>query len=325
MFKNKAKYVLVQHVIIDTDAGVDDILALLLFLKAEREGLVKIEAICCSSNATTTVGNVCKNVVRILKLIGRTDIPVYQGSEKPIICPEKEITLYHGNDGFGDLDFDEEPDLSIIKKVPSAIGMNEIVSRHPGEIYLVCLGPLTNAALAMILYKDFASSLKEIYLMGGNYKAIGNVTRTAEFNFHTDPESVYIVLRNAKCPISILPWETCTITKMTMKWRFEELGNVNDPLIQLLNKAEKSVYRNRLSESWYPCDAFLAITLIYPECIEKEGIYHATIELHGRETRGQVVLDHLNENESNVRIIKRVNENFVKDMLYKSFRAGFAK
>lgn len=54
-------------------------------------------------------------------------------------------------------------------------------------------------------------TLKESYIL-----AIGNVTRTAEFNFHVDPESVHIILRNAKCPISILPWETCAITKMTM-------------------------------------------------------------------------------------------------------------
>ncbi|KAK9720459.1 Inosine-uridine preferring nucleoside hydrolase [Popillia japonica] len=312
------------RVILDLDAGTDDTVALLVLLKAEKDQLVKIEAICCS-NGNSTVSNVCRNVVRILKLIGRTDIPIYQGAQNPIICPDGKIALYHGEDGFGDLHYDEEPDLSIIQKEPSAIGMNAIVSRHPGEIYLVCLGPLTNVALAMILYKDFASSLKEIYIMGGNYKAIGNVTRTAEFNFHVDPESVHIILRNAKCPISILPWETCAITKMTMDWRFEELGNVNDPMIQLLNKAEKSVYRDRLSEHWYPCDAFLAITLIYPECIRKEGIYHATIELNGKETRGQVVLDHLNENESNVRIIKRVNENFVQDILYKSFRTGFAE
>lgn len=97
-------------------------------------------------------------------------IPIYQGAQNPIICPDGKIALYHGEDGFGDLHYDEEPDLSIIQKEPSAIGMNAIVSRHPGEIYLVCLGPLTNVALAMILYKDFASSLKEIYIMGGNYK-----------------------------------------------------------------------------------------------------------------------------------------------------------
>lgn len=74
MFKNKATCQLVQHIIIDTDGRVDDIIALLLFLNAEKEGLVKIEAICCTRNANTTVENVCKNVIRILQLIRRTDV-----------------------------------------------------------------------------------------------------------------------------------------------------------------------------------------------------------------------------------------------------------
>lgn len=66
---------------------------------------------------------------------------------------------------------------------PSAVGMNRIVSAHPGEIILVCLGPLTNVAIAMKLYKDFASSVKEIYLMGGNYKGKrGHIVREMLIN-----------------------------------------------------------------------------------------------------------------------------------------------
>ncbi|GJQ84570.1 hypothetical protein Trydic_g234 [Trypoxylus dichotomus] len=312
-----------KRLIVDLDVGSDDAVALLVLLKAEKDGLVKIEAICCSKGNTTTE-NVCKNVVRILELVGRMDIPIYRGCEEELISLKDKTDIYHGNDGFGDLKYDRVPDLSVIRKEPSPTGMNEIVSKHPGEIYLVCLGPLTNAALAMKLYKDFAPSLKEIYLMGGNYKAIGNVTKSAEFNFYSDPEAAYIVMKCARCPVTILTWETCTIPKFTMEWRFTVLGNVSDPMIQLLNRAEASIYRKRMTEYWYPCDAFLTLALIYPECVEKEGVYHATIELHGRETRGQVVLDHLNEKEANVRVIKRVNEEFAKNIFLKTFRSGFA-
>lgn len=97
-------------------------------------------------------------------------IPLYRGSEEQIIYPGPLLQSYHGKDGFGDLQYEIEPDLSIIKNEPSAIGMNNIVTENPGKIYLVCLGPLTNVALAIKLYKNFTSNLKEIYLMGGNYK-----------------------------------------------------------------------------------------------------------------------------------------------------------
>lgn len=96
-------------------------------------------------------------------------------------------------------------------------------------------------------------------------------------------------------------------------------------MIQLLNRAEGNIYKTRTAEYWTPCDAFLAIAFLYPESIEKEASYHATVELHGHETRGQIVLDHLNEKGNNLRIIKKVNEEFAKRVLLETSRSGFAK
>lgn len=94
--------------------------------------------------------------------------------------------------------------LFIYKTFPS-------LYQRPGEITLVCIGPLTNIALALKTYADFAAQVQSIYLMGGNHLGIGNTCRIgAEFNFYMDSEAAHIVLADAKCPITILPWEAFT-------------------------------------------------------------------------------------------------------------------
>lgn len=104
------------------------------------------------------------------------------------------------------------------------------IFQRPHEISLVCIGPLTNLALAFKTYDDIRDKIKEVYVMGGNYNGefqchswpeaaslwfffsfagVGNISSSAEYNFYTDPEAAYIVLESAKCPITIVPWEAC--------------------------------------------------------------------------------------------------------------------
>jgi len=117
---------------------------------------------------------------------------------------------YHGHDGFGDTNHDDEPDLKCVQESEHAVNaLVRIVKSHPGEITLVALGPLTNVAMAMRLDSQFASNLKEIYIMGGNTEGKGNITVSAEFNFHSDPEAAYIVLENTRCPTFVASWELC--------------------------------------------------------------------------------------------------------------------
>lgn len=103
-------------------------------------------------------------------------IPVYKGAAKTLLpIPDNVHTTFHGGDGMGDLDYENEPDLQIQEK-PAAIAMYDIVKRNPGQIDLICLAPLTNVALAIRLYDDFVSYLKGIYIMGGN--------NTGSYNFY---------------------------------------------------------------------------------------------------------------------------------------------
>lgn len=123
---------------------------------------------------------------------------------------------FHGVDGFADLEHDREPDISIVQKEHASIAIGKFLRENPGEICIMALGPLTTVALAIELYPDFSKNLKELAVMGGNNRAVGNTPNAAEFNFFFDPESAFIVLEKCKCPIIILPWETCLLPQIPM-------------------------------------------------------------------------------------------------------------
>lgn len=184
------KMVSPRRVIVDVDVGSDDFLALWMLLKADKKQQVKIEAIICTMG-NTSVENVCKNVARLLEITKRTDvitfkniffpkwlifhtiyfqIPVYKGATNQLIPPAQKPDTFHGPDGLGGLEYDTEPDLSIIRKDKTAAqAMRDIVVNQPGQISLICVAPLTNVALATRLYDDFLPNVKDVWIMGGNY------------------------------------------------------------------------------------------------------------------------------------------------------------
>lgn len=180
------------------------------------------------------------------------------------------------------------------------------VTQYPKKVTLVCLGPLTNIALALKTYRGLGELIGEIHLMGGNYNGVGNTTRSAEFNFYTDPEAANIVLQCANCPITILPWEACLEENLdiTKEWRLNVIGNVQDKFVQFLNVVERKLYAQ--FETWMVCDALLAATFLFPRCLKKTRRCHATVELAGYHTRGQVVIDHMKTNPHNVTMIELI-------------------
>lgn len=83
------------------------------------------------------------------------------------------MTLFNGNDGFGDLEYDTFPNMSLVQNTPGSIAMGELVVNNPGEITLICLAALTNIAIATRLYDNFGDSVQELWIMGGSYA--GNI------------------------------------------------------------------------------------------------------------------------------------------------------
>lgn len=308
-----------RKVIVDVDAGTDDAWALFMLLKAMDAGLCDIQAITCI-HGNTDVDNVVRNVFRVLQIVGKErQIPVYRGCTGPLLnvdCVSNDF--FHGKDGFADLEFSEDVDLSALQSKHAVNAIADLIQQNPKDIELIFLGPLTNLALALRMHGDqVAGNVKQLHIMGGNYMAIGNITKSAEFNFFADPEAAHIVLDSISCPIQILPWETCTERELTipMQWRLEELGVIENGITWLLNRLDHVVYVQREKIYFKPCDALLTAVFLCPEAVQLVGEWHANVELHGKHTRGQLVLDHLKARTSNVRIVEKVNEELFKKIL----------
>ena len=188
----------VSRVIIDTDPGVDDVLALFFALKSPE---LKIEVI------TTVAGNVgveqgYQNVRRIfdlLRLPEKERPPVFMGASKPLDRERIGSEEIHGRDGLGD--FLPRTNYPSPNKLASDT-IIEWAERCPGELCLITLGPLTNLALAIQKKKSSLNNLKEVIIMGGAFTVPGNITPRAEYNIYVDPLAAQTVFQ-AGLPIPI--------------------------------------------------------------------------------------------------------------------------
>ena len=185
-----------RRIILDTDPGVDDALAIFLALRSPE---LKVEAI------TPVSGNVplaltLPNALRLVEIAGRTDVPVAAGAATPLLRRLVTATYVHGDNGLGGADF-PEPKLKPVSENAAQL-ICRMVRESPGQITIVGIGPLTNVATALKSDSDLAPKIKEIVVMGGSLSA-GNITPSAEFNFYVDPEAAKIVF-DSGVPITMV-------------------------------------------------------------------------------------------------------------------------
>ena len=181
-----------RSIIIDTDPGQDDAVAILLALASPAELDVR--------GIVTVAGNVplartTHNALKVLELAGRTDIPVHAGCSRPMRRALVTAEHVHGPTGLNGPDF-PEPSLRPQKEHGVDFLRRTLRTAEPGSITLCTLGPLTNVATALALEPEIAGSIAEIVMMAGAYFEVGNITPAAEFNVYVDPEAADIVLRS---------------------------------------------------------------------------------------------------------------------------------
>lgn len=170
-------------IVLDTDGGVDDCVALWLGLTSP---LIDIVAITCVAG-NVSARQAARNVAKVLEAAGRTDIPFAIGAEEPI-GPGPTIPgdlPVHGEDGLGDAGI---PDASLEPSADHAVDLLlRTVEARRGSITLVAIGPFTNVALALRRDPAFAGGVRDLVVMGGAARMPGNVTATSEFNVAKDP------------------------------------------------------------------------------------------------------------------------------------------
>lgn len=178
-------------IILDVDTGVDDALALgLAVLDPEIELLV----------ASSLAGNVdveqtTRNTLTVLDWFGATELPVHRGASRPLARSLHTAERYHGLDGLGESGL--TPSRRAVGPDRGPAAMIRLARSRPGEITLVCVGPLTNLAIALNVEPSLPDLLAGLVIMGGAYHVPGNTTPHAEFNIYCDPEAAAQVFESA--------------------------------------------------------------------------------------------------------------------------------
>ncbi|XP_062390094.1 inosine-uridine preferring nucleoside hydrolase isoform X1 [Sardina pilchardus] len=316
-----------KKLLIDVDCGVDDAQAIMIALAAPN---VQVLGITCT-HGNTVVDNVCKNVLRVLQVCGRLDIPVFRGATKPILGISIEAGHFHGEDGLGDAPDPNAPGLDLLQKEGAVQAMIRIVNEHPGQVSLVATAPLTNLALAIRIDPSISQKLKGLYIMGGNTESRGNTTIVAEFNFACDPEAAYIVLNDYLCPTYIacweftcrskLPWEFCDdwLAQDTEKARF--MARIFKHSIEACRseRIEKELVDG---QGFISCDSYAMAAAIDDTFILESDYVPITVELSGSYARGMMVMDTLDilKKTHKATVMKKVDLEKFKKMLMDSLK-----
>ena len=172
-----------RPVIMDVDTGVDDALALALAANSPEIELLAVTTLA----GNIDVENATDNTRNVLAWLGCDDIPVHRGATRPLARAARDASHYHGANGLGDARLPRSNGPLGSDRGPAAI-IRHVLTR-PGEITLVCAGPLTNLAIALNVCPELARELDRLVVMGGSFGHRGNVTPFAEFNVWADPEA----------------------------------------------------------------------------------------------------------------------------------------
>lgn len=175
------------RVIADVDTGIDDAMALFVLARSKH---IKLKAVTCVAG-NTNVDQVVRNTLDVLDLGGAGGVPVGRGAERPLINKLQTAHGYHGSNGLGGIALPQSPHLASSLAAPELIRKTIVDSAEP--LTLLALGPLTNVALFIRVYPEYASRLARIVFMGGS-GGVGNASPVAEFNAWHDPEALAIVL-----------------------------------------------------------------------------------------------------------------------------------
>jgi len=201
-----------RPIIIDTDPGQDDALAILLALASPELELLGITAVAGNVPLALTA----RNARMICEVAGRADVVVCAGADRPLLRPLVTAENVHGKTGLDGVSL-PEPVMSLDPRHAVDFIVETAMAAEPAGVTLCALGPLTNIALALSREPRLAARLREIVLMGGGYFEGGNVTPAAEFNMYVDPHAAAIIL-GAGTPLTIVPLD-CTHQALTSRKR----------------------------------------------------------------------------------------------------------
>lgn len=287
-----------RPIIIDTDPGIDDAVAIAIALFNETLDVRLISTV----NGNVSLDKVTYNALRLLKFFDKK-VPVAKGAAQPLIVGPADASEVHGETGMDGYTF-EEPDENLLLKDHAVIAMYKEIMNSDEKITLLPIGPLTNIALLLRLYPEVRENIDEIILMGGSASR-GNASVMAEFNIYADPEAAKIVFSSG-LPIVMAGLD---VGKKALIYpedseKLRDMNKTGNMMYHLFKR-----YRSKsFDEALRIYDSCAVGYLLKPDLFETVDTY-VDVELAGEHTKGATVVDleNLLQKESNVKVCMDVN------------------
>jgi purine nucleosidase len=275
-----------RRIILDTDPGIDDALAILLALASPE---LRLEAVTVTSGNCSTAQGVV-NALRVLELAGATHVPVAPGLARPLLQPLLTAPETHGDTGLGYAQL--PPPRQQPAKQHAVDLLIERIMAASGEITIVAIAPLTNLALAIRREPALVQAIREVIIMGGALRHEGNTTPLAEFNVYVDPHAAHIVYHSG-LPITLVPLDVtyqCTLTQADV----DRLLAIDSPITRFV--ADATRFYMEFHDEYQGIQGCvindpLALALTFaPELVETSPL-HVTVDLHSELSLGKTMAD----------------------------------
>ncbi|WP_368561579.1 nucleoside hydrolase [Pseudoxanthomonas sp. UTMC 1351] len=272
--------------LIDTDPGVDDALALLMAFNDPRHEIVGL---------TIAAGNVgldhtVRNALKLCEIVGRDDVPVFAGCAQPLLHPARDAAYVHGRDGFGDIGYVSSS--RVAESEHAALALLRLSHAHAGELVLVALGPLTNIALALKLDPTLPQRVARFVVMGGAVTGHGNITPAAEFNIYFDPEAAHVVFE-AFGRFDLADWEATIAHGLhhdkVVDWLSADSARAR--FYAGISEKTRLWSIDRRGDYWYAADALAMAFVLEPQGAQELLERPVAVELQGSHARGATVVD----------------------------------
>lgn len=307
-----------RKIIIDTDPGQDDAAAIMLAFASPEE--IDILGLCA------VAGNVplkltSRNIRIICELCERTDIPVYEGAERPLVRAPITAEHVHGSTGLDGPVLDE-PTMAAQKQHAVDFIIETLLREPAGTVTLCTLGALTNVALALQKAPEIAGRVKEIVMMGGGFFEGGNITPAAEFNIYVDPQAADIVFRSG-IPIVMMPLDV-THKLLTTKARVSRIREIGTrpaiAMAEMLEFFERFDIEKYGSDGGPLHDPSVIAYLVKPELFQGRDC-NVEIEVSSELTMGMTVVDwwRVTERPANARVMRTVDADGFFELLTERF------
>ncbi|MFN3843204.1 MAG: nucleoside hydrolase [Rehaibacterium terrae] len=304
--------------LIDTDPGVDDALALLMAFADPAHEVVGLSIAAGNVGLAHTVANALK-----LCEVAAVEVPVFAGCPVPLVHAAADAAYVHGRDGFGDTGY--LPATRRAEAEHAALAIVRLSHEHAGRLRLVTLGPLTNLALALRLDPALPSRIARLVVMGGAVTGRGNTSIPAEFNIGFDPEAAHIVLESF-AHFDLVDWEAVLRHGLSQAefGRWLTAGDRRARFYAAISRQNRDWSSDRRGTQWLAADALAMAQALDPagalECEERR----VHVELEGRLSRGATVVDwdRRHGHPPNARILLRYDQSRFEAQVRRALGAG---